>query len=95
MDTGLWHLLHREIYCKLYEGKLAPEPVRDPITGKMLKGPLMVKTDSGPGRLSSEAKSVDFREEMANLGVYFILSLPNGTECQAKLDQMFSVFQPQ
>ena len=94
MDTGLWHLLHREIYCKLYEGKIAPEPVRDPITGKMLKGPLMVKTDSGPGRLSSEAESVDFREEMANLGVYIILSLPNGTECQAELDQMFSDFQP-
>ena len=94
MDTGLWHLLHREIYCKLYEGKIAPEPVCDPITGKMLKGPLMVKTDSGPGRLSSEAESVDFREEMANLGVYIILSLPNGTECQAELDQMFSDFQP-
>ncbi len=72
-----------------------PEPVHDPITGKMLKDPLMVKTNLGPGRLSRKAESVDFREEMANLGVYFILSLPNGTECQAKLDQMFSVFQPQ
>jgi hypothetical protein len=69
MDTGLWHLLHWQVYIKLYEGKLAPEPVRDPVTGKMLKGPLMVKTDSGPGRLSNEAESIDFREEMANLGV--------------------------
>ena len=94
MDTGLWHLLHRQVYVKLYEGRLAPEPVRDPMTGKMLKGPLIVKTDSGPGRLSSEAESIDFREEMANLGVYILLSLPNGTECQAELDQMFSDFQP-
>ena len=40
--------------------------------GKMLKGPLIVKTDSGPGWLSSEAESIDFREEMANLGVYIL-----------------------
>jgi hypothetical protein len=26
MDTGLWHLLHRQVYIKLYEGKLAPGP---------------------------------------------------------------------
>jgi hypothetical protein len=54
----------------------------------------MVKTDSGPGRLSSKAVSTDFREEMAKLGVYIIVSLPNGTKCQAELDQMFSAFQP-
>jgi hypothetical protein len=37
MDTGLWHLLHWQVYVKLYEGRLTPEPepVRDP-TGKML-----------------------------------------------------------
>ena len=29
-----------------------------------------------------------------NMGVYILLSLPNGTECQAELDQMFSEFQP-
>ena len=54
----------------------------------------MVKTDAGPGRLAKEADSIEFREDMANMGVYIILSLPNGTECQAELDQMFSDFQP-
>jgi hypothetical protein len=83
MDTTLWHDLHRQVYCKLYEGKLAPEPVRDPKTRKLLKGPLLEKTDSGPGRLAKEADSIDFREEMVNMGVYILLSLPNGTECQA------------
>jgi hypothetical protein len=92
MDTGLWYLLHRQVSIKLYEGKLAPEPVRDTVTGKMLRGPLMVKTDSGPGRLSSKLVSVDFREEMANLGVYIIFSLPNCTECHTELNQMFSDF---
>ncbi len=55
---------------------------------------MIVKTNSGPSRLSSEAESIDFHEEMANLGVYILLSLPNGTECQAELDQMFSDFEP-
>ncbi len=86
MDTNLWHDLHRQVYCKLWQGY--------PETGKMLRGPLMVKMDSGPGWLSSDASSIDFREDMVNLGVFIILSLPNGTECQAKLDQMFSTFQP-
>jgi len=54
----------------------------------------LVKTDAGPGRLAKEADSIEFWEEMANMGVYIILSLPNGTECQAELDQMFSDFQP-
>jgi hypothetical protein len=90
MDTTLWHDLHRQVYRKLYEGKLAPEPVRDPKTCKLLKGPLLVKTDTGPGRLAMKADSIDVREEMANMGVYILLSLPNDTECQAELelDQM-------
>jgi hypothetical protein len=53
----------------------------------------MVKMDSGPGRLSSDASSIDFQEDMVNLGVFIILSLPNGTECQAELDHMFLTFQ--
>ena len=73
---------------------MSPEPVRDPISRKLLSGPLIVKTDSGPGRLLKEAASLSFREEMASLGVFILLSLPNGTECQAELDQMFSEFQP-
>lgn len=62
MDTGLWQLLHRQIYCKPYQGKLVPEPVYDPITSKMLKGLLMSKINSVPGQLSSEAVSIDFQE---------------------------------
>ncbi len=39
--------------------------------------------------------SIEFWEEMTNLGMHILLSLPNGTECQAELDQMFSEFKPQ
>ena len=95
MDTGLWEQLCRDLYLPCYEGKIAPEPLRDPVTHKLLKGPLIIKTDAGPGRLSREAQSITFREEMANKGVFILLSLPNGTACTAELDQMFTQFKDQ
>ena len=61
MDTSLWHDLHQSVYLTCgYRGKLSPEPVRDPATNKLIKGPLIIKTDSGPGRLSKEAASIKF-----------------------------------
>jgi hypothetical protein len=92
MDTGLWHQLCEDCYLPLYENRLSPEPVRNRATGKLLKGPLIIKTDAGPGRLSREAQSIEFREKMANMGVIILLSLPNGTACTAELDQMYSRF---
>ena len=52
MDTGLWHQLLKDVYVPLYEGRISPEPIRDLVTMKLLSGPLIVKTDAGPGRLS-------------------------------------------
>jgi hypothetical protein len=94
MDTGLWHQLLKDVYVPLYEGRISPEPIRDPVTMKLLSGPLIVKTDAGPGRLSKQAISIDFREEMAQLGVHILLSLPNGTSCTAEMDQLFEKFKP-
>ncbi len=95
MDTGLWEQLCRDLYIPCYEDKIAPEPLCDPVMQKQLKGPLIIKTDAGPGCLSREAQSITFREEMANKGVFILLSLPNGTACTAELDQMFTQFKDQ
>ena len=46
------------------------------------------------GRLSKEAESMNFREQMAALGVHIILCLPNGTLCTADMDQLFEKFKP-
>ena len=94
MDIGLWHQYVRSVILPLYEGRISPEPIRDPLTGKLLSGPLIIKTDSGPGRLSREACSIEFREEMAKKGVHILLSLPNGTACTAEMDQLFEKFKP-
>jgi hypothetical protein len=84
----------KDVYVPLYEGRLSPEPIRDPVTMKLLSGPLIVKTDAGPGRLSKQAISIDFREKMAQKGVHILLSLPNGTSCTAEMDQQFKKFKP-
>ena len=64
MDTGLWHQLLKDVYVPLYEGRLSPEPIRDPVRMKLLSGPLIVKMDAGPRRLSKQAISIDFHEEV-------------------------------
>ena len=94
MDTPLWHDLNRHIYLPCYEGKFSKEPVRDPTTLKLITGPLIVKTDAGPGRLCDKDERVDFCSEMAEKGVHILLSLPNGTACTAEMDQLFEKFKP-
>jgi hypothetical protein len=44
--------------------------------------------------LSKEAESIDFRTEMAAMGVHILLSLPNGTAATAEMDQLYSKFKP-
>ncbi len=78
MDMGLWHQLLKDVYVPLYKGRLSPEPIRDPVTMKLLSGLLIVKMDAGPGRLSKQAISVDFREEMAQLGCIFYSRFQTG-----------------
>jgi len=92
MDTPLWHELNKKVFLKSYKGRLSPVPIRDPITKKLLRGPLISKTDSGPGHLATQAGSEEFRNEIASIGLHILLSLPNGTECTAELDQMYSEF---
>jgi hypothetical protein len=94
MDTGLWHQLIRDVYLPCFEGRISPKPIRDPLTNKLISGPLVVKTDAGPGRLSKEASSIMFREQMAKKGVHILLSLPNATACTAEMDQLFERFKP-
>ncbi len=63
-------------------------------TNHLLAGPLIIKTDGGPERLSQECSSIEFRDEIAAMGVHIILSLPNGTACTAEMDQLFEKFKP-
>jgi hypothetical protein len=77
-----------------FEGRISPKPIRDPLTNKLISGPLVAKTDAGLGRLSKEASSLEFCEQMAKKGVHILLSLPNATVCTAEMDQLFERFTP-
>jgi hypothetical protein len=90
----LWHDLNRVVYVPCFKDKILIKPVCDPITKKLISGPLIVKTDAGPGHLSKEAESIDLRDEMAKKGVHILLSLPNGTAATAEMDQLYSKFKP-
>ena len=94
MNTSLWHELNRKVYLPGWKGKLSRTTVRDAVTKKLITGPLILKTDAGPGRLATEGESIDFREEMIDLGVHILLSIPNGTECNADPDQLYAEFKP-
>jgi hypothetical protein len=94
MDTGLRHQLVQDLYTPLYEGRILPEPICDPVTKRLILEPLIVKTDSGPGRLLKKAGRIQFCQQMASLGVHILLLLLNATACMAKKDQLNEKFKP-
>ncbi len=87
MDTGLWHQLVRDVYTPCFNERISPEPIRDPLTNKLISGSLIIKTDAGPGRQSKEASNIEFRDHMATKGVHILLSLPNATASTAEMDK--------
>jgi hypothetical protein len=77
-----------------FEGRISPKPIHNPLANKFSSGLLVVKTDAGPRRLSKEASSLEFYEQMAKKGVHILFSLPNETACTADMDQLFERFKP-
>jgi len=89
MDTSLWAKFNEEVILPCYPN-VAKKVTRCPITHKILSGPLIVKTDAGPGRLAKEAESWEFRERMNEKGVVILLGLPNGTSVNQEMDQGYA-----
>ena len=57
--------------------------------GEIISGPILIKTDAGPGRLCANFSNVSFRQRLNEMGAHIILSLPNATSVQAELDDMY------
>ena len=93
METGLWELVVENMILPLYPNT-CHEIKRCPTTKNILRGPIVVKTDSGPGRLAKEAKSHDFRERKWRLGVYIMIGLPNATSVNQEMDQGYETYCP-
>ncbi len=93
-DTGLWHQFVQALYMPLYEECILPELICNPVTKKLTLGPLIVKTDSGLGRLSKELDSIQFCDQMASLGMHILLLFLNATAYMAKMNQLFKKTKP-
>ena len=89
-DEELMQQLIEEVYLPLYPN-FQKDIVRDN-NGVLLAGPIIIKIDSGQGRLVATFSSIEFRERMQQRGVYLVLGLPNSTSCTQEQYQLYQEF---
>lgn len=84
-------------YCdsvmKFFGDTLSPNWEFDPDTGELLKGPIVLQVDSGPGRFADSDENFEIRERTARLGMGIYAGLPNGTAALQMMDAVFNFFQ--
>jgi len=91
MDTSLWSQFNETAILNCYP-RCNKTIVRCPLTNKLLQGPVVIKTNAGPGYLAKEAASWEFRERMHDRGLIIMLDLPNGTSVTQDMDQGYTDF---
>ena len=57
--------------------------------GGILSGPVLIKTDAGPGRLCANFANIEFRQKLERMGCHIILGLPNATSVSAEMDDLY------
>ena len=92
MDTLLFQLWDDEVLKVCYP-HTSPK-VKPNKTSRMVEGPLVLKTDSGPGRLSNSVKNIEFRQKLLDEGIFIFLGFPNGLSTTQDMDQSYAMFQP-
>ena len=93
MDTSLGEHTVENLLLPLYP-TTQRKVERCPVSDGIMREPVFVRADSGPGRLSKEADSWEFCRRMWERGVSIIIGLPNGTTVNQDMDQAFTTFQP-
>ena len=66
----------------------------DFITGKLLCGPVILKVDSGPGRIIASMESILKRVKFLELGLFILMGLPNATSVNQEMDALYGAFKP-
>ncbi|KAI2492280.1 hypothetical protein MHU86_22287 [Fragilaria crotonensis] len=64
----------------------------DAETGKLLAGPVILKLDSGPGRIVASHESISKREAFLEMGLIILSGLPNSTSVQQEMDALYGPF---
>jgi len=66
--------------------------VFDPITGKLNQGPVILKVDTGPGRIVLSEAILLKREQLFERGLIILMGLPNATSVQQEMDALYGPF---
>jgi len=62
------------------------------VDGNFLRGPVLIKNDGGPGRLTASMGSLDFREKLNNMGANLFLNYQNSTSVAAEMNQLYRTY---
>ena len=91
MDDSLFQLYVEKIVLNTYSNtsRTIEQYYR---TGQILKGPFLLKVDSGTGRLSKSKDNFDFRRRIWERGVVIIIGIPNSKETTQEMDDTFQTF---
>jgi hypothetical protein len=91
MDDKLLNDYISNVIMPLYPN-LSKATAFDPITGKLLHGPVILKIDSGPGRIVATLVSLEQRAALFQKGLIILAGLPNATGVQQEMDALYGPF---
>ncbi len=91
MDDSLQNDDINQVLLPLYPN-ISKTTAFEPTTGKLLHGPVILKLDSGPGRIVALFDSILRREELAEKGLIIMSGLPNATSVQQGMDALYGAF---
>ncbi len=61
-------------------------------TGKLLCGPVILKVDSGPGRMIANIESISKRAKFFYQGLFILMGLPNATSVNQEMHALYGAF---
>ena len=91
MDDALLNDYINQVILPLYPN-ISKTAAFDQTTGKLLHGPVILKLDSGPGRIVASYDSITRREALAEMGLLIMAGLPNATSVQQEMDALYGAF---
>ena len=91
MDDSLFNDYIERVVLPLYPN-ISKHARFDPNTGKLLCGPVILKVDSGPGRIIANLESITKRAEFLEMGLLILMGLPNATSVNQEMDALYGAF---
>jgi hypothetical protein len=91
MDDSLFIEYIEKVVLPLYPN-ISKTTEFDPVNGRLLRGPVILKVDSGPGRFVASEQSIAKRADFLEMGLYILMGLPNATSVQQEMDALYGAF---